>query len=71
MSGDWGLYVSKFTKDLMIWIEVLWMTFSNLKINRREVSDKYKLNLDIPKWNQRVRKFKFISEISFHLSNCS
>ena len=39
------------------------MTFSNLKINRREVRDKYKLNLDIPKWNQRVRKFKFISEI--------
>ena len=42
-----------------------------LKINGREVRDKYKLNLDIPKWNQRVRKFKFISEISFHLSNCS
>ena len=27
--GDWGLYVSKFTKHLMILIQVLWVTFSN------------------------------------------
>ena len=25
-----------------------------LKINGREVCDKYKLNLDIPKWNERT-----------------
>ena len=29
-----------------------------LKINRREVLDKYKLNLDIPKWNQRTFCYK-------------
>ena len=29
-----------------------------LKINGREVRDKYKLNLDIPKWNQRTFGYK-------------
>ena len=29
-----------------------------LKINRREARDKYKLNLDIPKWNQRTFGYK-------------
>ena len=29
-----------------------------LKINSREVRDKYKLNLDIPKWNQRTFGYK-------------
>ena len=29
-----------------------------LKINSREVRDKYKLNLDIPKWNQRTFDYK-------------
>ena len=31
-----------------------------LKINSREVSDKYKLNLDIPKWNQRNFDYKSV-----------
>ena len=30
----------------------------NLKINGREVRDKYKLNLDIPKWNQKTYGYK-------------
>ena len=29
-----------------------------LKINSREVRDKYKLNLDIHKWNQRTFGYK-------------
>ena len=29
-----------------------------LKINRREVRNKYKLNLDIPKWNQITFGYK-------------
>ena len=29
-----------------------------LKINGREVRDKYKLNLDIPKWNQKTFGYK-------------
>ena len=29
-----------------------------LKINSREVRDKYKVNLDIPKWNQRTFCYK-------------
>ena len=29
-----------------------------LKINGREVCDKYKLNLDIPKWNQKTFRCK-------------
>ena len=29
-----------------------------LKINSRETHDKYKLNLDIPKWNQRTFGYK-------------
>ena len=29
-----------------------------LKINGKEVRDKYKLNLDIPKWNQRTFGYK-------------
>ena len=29
-----------------------------LKINGREVRDKYKLNLDIPKWNQKTYGYK-------------
>ena len=29
-----------------------------LKINGREVRDKYKLNLDIPKWNQKSLAIK-------------
>ena len=34
------------------------MTFSNLKINRREVRDKCRLSLDIPKWSQRTFGYK-------------
>ena len=34
------------------------MTFSNLKINRREVRDKRRLSLDIPKWNQGTFGYK-------------
>ena len=34
------------------------MTFSNLKINRREVRDKCRLNLDLSKWNQRTFGYK-------------
>ena len=45
------LYVTKTLNDLN-------PSFMNnifkLKINGREVRDKYKLNLDIPKWNQRT-----------------
>ena len=29
-----------------------------LKVNGREVCDKYKLNLDIPKWNQKAFGYK-------------
>ena len=29
-----------------------------LKINIREIRDKYKLNLDIPKWNQKTFGYK-------------
>ena len=29
-----------------------------LKVNNREVRDKYKLNLDIPKWNQKTFGYK-------------
>ena len=29
MLGDWRLYVSKFTKHLMIWIQALWIILSN------------------------------------------
>ena len=29
-----------------------------LKINGRKVRDKYKLNLDIPKWNQKTYGYK-------------
>ena len=32
-----------------------------LKINRREVRDKYKLNLDIPNWNQRTFGYKSLN----------
>ena len=34
-----------------------------LKINRREVRDKYKLNLDIPKWNQRTLNYKSLKAV--------
>ena len=34
------------------------MTFSNLKRNRTKVRDKYRLNLDIPKWNQITFAYK-------------
>ena len=34
-----------------------------LKINRREVRDKYKLNLDIPKWNQRTFNYKSLKVV--------
>ena len=53
MLGDWGLYVSKFTR-----LNDLNPSFMNnifkFKIKGREVRDKYKLDLDIPKWNQRT-----------------
>ena len=56
MLGDGGLYVSKFTK------QDLNPSFMNnifkLKINGKEVHDKYKLNLDIPKWNQKTFGYK-------------
>ena len=32
-----------------------------LKINGREVRDKYKLNLDIPKWNQKTFGYKSLN----------
>ena len=31
---------------------------NKVKVNSREVRDKYKLNLDIPKWNQRTFGYK-------------
>ena len=34
-----------------------------LKITCREVSDKYKLNLDIPKWNQKTFGYKSLKEL--------
>ena len=39
-------FVSKFTKHLMIWIQLLLIIFSKSKTYVREVRDKYKLNLD-------------------------
>ena len=33
----------------------------NLKINSREVRDKYRLKLDIPKWNQRTFGYKSLT----------
>ena len=54
---NWGLYVSKFTKH-----DDLNPGFMNnifkLKIHGREVRDEYKLNLDIPRWNQRTFGYK-------------
>ena len=33
----------------------------NLKINSREVRDKYRLKLDIPKWSQRTFGYKSLT----------
>ena len=33
----------------------------NLKINSREVRDKYRLKLDTPKWNQRTFGYKSLT----------
>ena len=43
-------FVKQF-QHLMIGIQAL-------EINGREVRDKYKLNLDIPKWNQKLLAIK-------------
>ena len=46
--GDWGLYVP------------IKCNIFKLKMNEvhRQVRDKYKLNLDIPKWNQKTFSYK-------------
>ena len=40
-----------------------------LKINGREVRDKYKLNLDIPKWNQRTFGYKSLKVLGSEIWN--
>ena len=35
-----------------------------LKVNDREVRDKYKLNLVIPKWNQKTFAYKILKVLS-------
>ena len=40
-----------------------------LKINRREVRDKYKLNLDITKWNQRNFGYKSLKVLGPEIWN--
>ena len=42
-----------------------------LKINDREVRDKYKLNLDIPKWNQRTFGYKSLKGLGLKIWNNS
>ena len=39
------------------------------KINGREVRDKYKLNLDIPKWNQRTFGYKNLKVVGPRICN--
>ena len=53
--GDWGLYVSKNTLEFQSKFHE-W--YFQIKINGREVRDKYKWNLDIPKWNQKAFGYK-------------
>ena len=40
-----------------------------LKINRREFRDKYKLNLDILKWNQRTFNYKSLKVLGPEIWN--
>ena len=40
-----------------------------LKINDREVRDKYKLNLNIPKWNQRTFGYKSLKVLGSKICN--
>ena len=40
----------------MTWIQVFLNNIFKLKINGTEVGDKYKVNLDKPKWNQKTLK---------------
>ena len=40
-----------------------------LKINAREVRDKYKLNLYISKWNQRTFAYKSLEELGHKIWN--
>ena len=39
------------------------------KVNGREVRDKYKLNLDIPKWNQRTFGYKSLNILGPKICN--
>ena len=39
------------------------------KINDREVRDKYKLNLNIPKWNQRTFGYKSLKVLGSKICN--
>ena len=68
MLGDWGLDVTKFMTHLMIWIGVLWIIFSNKK-NGREVRDKYNLNVDNPKWNQKTLGYKSLKALGPKILN--
>ena len=48
----------KFTKHLMILNPSFMNNIFKLKINGRKFRDKYQLNLDIPKWNQKTFGYK-------------
>ena len=57
MLGDWGLCVEIY-KTLYDLNPSFMNNMFKLKINGREVHDKYKLNLDIPKWNPKNYGYK-------------
>ena len=50
--------MSKFTKHFDDLNPSFMINIMKLERNGREVRDKYKLNLEIPKWNQRTFGYK-------------